>query len=159
MLRSIPNRLESHPMKARIIANIREVFRRADVERRGSLTMHGLKVGFVGLLGFEPSNFEIEQISKKFNIERGELNEDAFVELMGPKVAASDVDEIIRAMFVALDVDGSGFITLHAFKRAVAIAAPHVSAAVAEDFFAEADGDRDARVAYREFCSLIKRAI
>ncbi|TPX74376.1 hypothetical protein CcCBS67573_g04352 [Chytriomyces confervae] len=154
MLRSIP-RLESHPMKARIVANIREIFRRADVEKRGSLTVHGLKVGFVGLLGFEPSNFEIDHITQKFNIERGELNEDAFVELMGPKVAASDVDEMIRAMFVAMDVDGCGFITLKAFKRAVALAAPHVSAAVAEDFFAEADGDRDGRLAYREFCSLL----
>ncbi|KAI8829750.1 hypothetical protein BJ741DRAFT_622285, partial [Chytriomyces cf. hyalinus JEL632] len=63
---------------------------------------------------------------------------------MGPKVAASDVDEIVRAMFVAMDVDGCGFISLHAFKRAVALTAPHVTAAVGEDFFGENDGDKDA---------------
>ncbi|KAJ3285247.1 EF-hand calcium-binding domain-containing protein 11 [Rhizoclosmatium sp. JEL0117] len=146
-------------MKSQILSNIRDAFQRADVEGRGYLSKHGLKVGMMGLLGYKPSKFEIEQINKRYNLERGELNLDAFTEIMAPRLAQVDSDDMIRQMFVALDLQGNGFITLENLKAVFRKVVPNVSMNVVEEFFAEVDTNRDGKVGYREFQQLINAAL
>ncbi|KAI8618454.1 hypothetical protein BC830DRAFT_1108657 [Chytriomyces sp. MP71] len=159
MNRTAKNRLDSHPFKQTIVSNMREVFKRADAESHGFLTLHGLKVAWVGLLGYQPSPFELEQVMSKFDLERGELTESALFDIMGPKLAITDVDDRIRHMFVAMDLDGKGFLTLDSLRRVCTQVAPRLSSQVIAEYFAEVDTNRDGKVGYREFHNVMKAAL
>ncbi|KAI9347725.1 hypothetical protein BDR26DRAFT_50810 [Obelidium mucronatum] len=164
-------RQESHPMKDRIEENIRLVFKRADSDCVGYLTRHGLKVAMTGLFGFKPSKFEIQQLSLKYNLEQGEMTQDAFLAIMAPRLSQIDSDDMIRQQFVAMDVAGRGFITLQDLKSGfdrVGISPVTVNGGggyssgvnsrhvLAEESFVEADVDRDGKVGFREFRQVIR---
>ncbi|KAJ3067352.1 hypothetical protein HDU98_009409 [Podochytrium sp. JEL0797] len=51
--------------------------------------------------------------------DRLELTEHAFLEIMVPRLSLLDSDDMIRQMFVSLDLQGNGFITLHNLKPAI----------------------------------------
>ncbi|KAJ3191106.1 EF-hand calcium-binding domain-containing protein 11 [Irineochytrium annulatum] len=140
-------------------ADIQEVFRRSDRASKGYLTQDDLRVAIVGLLGYKPSDFELQQISRKTNLDRRELNLQAFETLMLPRLRLQEPDERIRGMFLTLDSQSNGFITLRDLRRAFAIAAPKIRTHVVDECFAEVDRDRDGKVGYREFESIMRMGL
>lgn len=58
---------DAHP---ELTADIREVFLRCDREGKGYLIRPDFKVAIVGLLGYKPSKFEVEYMSRGVDFDK-----------------------------------------------------------------------------------------
>ena len=142
-----------------------KAFQDADEEQKGFLTAEDYKVAVVSLLGYKPSKYEIGAVFKPLNshllpTEPGRpqlgLDKASFVMLMLRRLKQQDTNELIRQMFLSLDVCCQGFISLQNCKQAFKQVSPHFQDALIELFFAEVDSNGDGRVSYRDFEIMMK---
>ncbi|TPX33258.1 hypothetical protein SmJEL517_g03885 [Synchytrium microbalum] len=104
------------------LANIKEVFRRADTDAKGYLTRKDFKIALVGLLAYVPSKFEIDQMLS--SISRSETG-NGYVSLEDMKKVvhhhASFIPEmVIEQAFASADLDGDGRLSYREFSSMVA---------------------------------------
>ncbi|KAJ3204734.1 EF-hand calcium-binding domain-containing protein 11 [Dinochytrium kinnereticum] len=151
--------IEAHPLKRLFFRDIKEVFKRSDEGSKGYLNKTDLKVAYLGLLGYKPSKFELEQIKRTFDFETRGMTETEFIKLMSPRLAKIDCDDWIRGVFLALDRSGNGYISLRDLSLTSSQLTSFVPSYVIERCFAEVDTNGDGKVGFREFDIMMKRAI
>ncbi|KAI9361166.1 hypothetical protein DFJ73DRAFT_42092 [Zopfochytrium polystomum] len=144
-------RLDAHPLRDLIRNNVREVFYRADNGCKGYLDRSELEVALRGLLGYLPSEFELDQIEAVAAAGGQKLTLAVFSGILAPRLARLHQNDMIREMFLALDAGGRGYITLSDLREASKCSAPFVPEEVVELAFGAVDNDGDGKVSFREF--------
>ncbi|KAI8920320.1 hypothetical protein DFJ77DRAFT_452177 [Powellomyces hirtus] len=143
------------------VGDIRQVFRRADCGGKGYLTRADFLVAMVGLLGYEPSEWELQHSCKDVDIDQCEMDLRTFTSLilrkLGPHHASTtEEDASIRHAFLAADAGCRGFLTPADLRSLFATVAPTVPPAVVDEAFVMLDRNRCGRITYREFEEIMK---
>lgn len=129
------------------------------------LTPEDYKVAVLELLGYKPSKYELTSVWTRSCKHKGEgqqegagsgLDLDTFVSIMMERLKQKDESELIREVFMSLDVYQRGFITEQDCLGAFEQVAPHLRAEVVRPLFEEVDTNGDGRVSYRDFEIMMK---
>lgn len=125
------------------------------------LTPEDYKVAVLELLGYKPSKYELSSVwtsclGKAANQEGAGLGLETFVSIMIERLKQKDENELIREVFVALDVCQRGFLTERECLAAFEQVAPQLRKEAARQMFEEVDSDGDGRVSYRDFEIMMK---
>lgn len=140
--------------------DIMDVFQSADEGKKGYLTAEDLKVAFVSLFGYKPSREEVEGLmSREESQDNPGMTLGTFMDISSMKIAAQDVDDEIRQVFVAFDVACRGFITLDSAKKIFGRIAPFLDSTRVEKAFREIDNDHDGHISYRDFEFMMKYSV
>lgn len=142
---------------------IKGAFDIADVKRNGFLTRKDYKIAVTALLGYKPSKYETDRLLS----EHGEILSDGsmikgipfetFKSLMLPKMYQRDNDELIRQIFLALDVQCRGFLTIEEAIQGFNEVIPTIPQHQVKQFFKEIDMDEDGRISYKDFELMMKQ--
>ena len=143
---------------------IRGAFNIADTDRKGYLTRKDYKVAVAALLGYKPSKYETDRLLSEHGKDQplgdGSVIKgipfEVFKLLMLPKMSQRDNDEIIRQIFIAMDVQCRGFLTLEEVTQAFHAVIPTMPQDQVKQFFKEIDMDEDGRISYRDFELMMK---
>lgn len=138
-----------------------KAFRNATRHGQDHLSPEDYKVAVLELLGYKPSKYEL---SKVWSTCLGEGQEEAgtlmgmdtFVSHMTGRLKQKDQDELIREVFVSLDVYQCGFLTERECLAAFRQVAPQLREGVVKGLFAELDSNGDGKVSYRDFEIMMK---
>ncbi|KXS21675.1 EF-hand [Gonapodya prolifera JEL478] len=136
-------------------SDIREVFRIADEDQKGYLLRSDFEVACAGLLGYTPSNLELDQLSRGHAFNKGDVTLPVFTELVSARLNWSE-DDLLRETFLEMDLSRNGFISRRDFIQCVRRLCPRVPEARLRQAFAEVDGDGDGRVSFRDFDRMMK---
>lgn len=123
------------------------------------LTPEDYKVAVLELLGYKPSKYEISSVWSAHSQGKAGLEREQFVTLMLERLLQKDQDELLREMFVTLDITGRGFVTEQDCRAAFGHIVPHMQSEVIRNMFEELDVDRDGRVSYKDFEIMMKSTI
>lgn len=131
-------------------------FRNATRNGQAYLTREDYKVAVLELLGYKPSKYELSSVwttclGEAAEEEGAGLGLETFVSIMMERLKQKDENELIREVFVALDVCQRGFLTEKECLAAFEQVAPQLRKEVVREMFAEVDSDGDGRVSYRDF--------
>jgi len=144
---------------------IEGAFNLADTSKKGYLTVKDYKIAVTALLGYKPSKFECDRIL----IEHGSsrvlkdgstakvILHETFNALMLPKIYQRDSDEIIRQIFLALDTQCRGFLTIEEVIQGFHEVIPTLPQHQVKQFFKEVDLDEDGRISYKDFELMMKQ--
>lgn len=116
-----------------------------DRDDKGSLSRHEFKCFCTHALGVRPHRFEIDHLlDASGHIAFSEAA--AFV----AQYEASD-NEVTKAIFEALDLEGRGFLTLDSVAQAFALASPAIKRDVVDNAFKELDVGKTGVITYQQF--------
>ncbi|KAJ3342076.1 EF-hand calcium-binding domain-containing protein 11 [Entophlyctis luteolus] len=87
------------------------------------------------------------------------MTESVFIDMMLPRLASTDADEMMRQMFVAMDLSGNGFISQNDMEEVFRRVAGVFDANALRVWFSEVDADGDGKVRYRDFMALVSNAL
>ena len=140
-------------------------FNVADTSGKGFLTRKDYKIAVVALLGYKPSKYETDRLlnehGKDHRVTDGStikgISLETFKSLMLPKLHQRDNDEMIRQIFLALDVQCRGFLTLEEVTQAFREVIPTMPQDQVKEFFKEIDMDEDGRISYKDFELMMKQ--
>ena len=141
---------------------IMEAFHAADQGNKGFLNREDLKVAIVSLFGYKPSKYEVDELMSKAKVntdKRLGMHLENFIAIAGAKFSAQDLDDEIRQIFVAFDIECRGFITLENAKKIFFRVAPFVGTDRVEKVFKEIDSDKDRRISFRDFEFMMKYSV
>ncbi|TPX40055.1 hypothetical protein SeMB42_g05193 [Synchytrium endobioticum] len=159
--RRIPSFVDSNATSINIsqVAQVNEIFKRVDIDRKGFLSRSEFKIALVGLLSYIPSKFEIDQMlaSLRFTDDDVKVTCTDLISLISARLSIPETD-MIRQTFSSFDLNCNGFITPQEMKKLCSHYATFIPETVIERAFAVADEDGDGRLSYREFVSLMSRA-
>ena len=138
-----------------------KAFRNATREGQTHLTQEDYKVAVLELLGYKPSKFELSSVWASCqgggaDQEGAGLDLETFARLMMDRLKQKDENELIREVFVAMDVCQRGFLTLKECLGAFQQVAPQMRKELVSQLFEEVDSDGDGRVSYRDFEIMMK---
>lgn len=144
---------------------IKGAFDIADINREGVLTRKDYKVAVTALLGYKPSKYETDRLlsehGKDHRLADGSVVKgipfENFYSLMLPKLHQRDNDEIIRQIFLALDTQCRGFLTIEEVTQAFHEVIPTMPQDQVKQFFKEIDMDEDGRISYKDFELMMKQ--
>ena len=94
-------------------AEVREAFDLFDVEKRGSIDYHEVKVA-VRALGFPLKKDKLRELLEKYEDDdetRGRLDYDDFLDLMTHLITSRDPEDEMKSAFALFDLAGDGKIT------------------------------------------------
>ena len=114
------------------------------------LTREDYKVAVLELLGYKPSKYELQSVWSTLGEGEG-LGLEGFVSLMLRRLKQRDRSEVVREVFVALDIGQHGFLTESDVVAAFQQIAPGLRRERVSALFQEVDWDGDRRVSYRDF--------
>ena len=137
-------------------------FRNAVSSGQDCLSPEDYKVAVLELLGYKPSKYELSSVWTKHKgagqqegAESG-LDLATFVSIMMERLKQKDHNELIREVFMSLDVYQRGFITEQDCLGAFEQVAPQLRGEVVRTLFEEVDTNGDGRVSYRDFEIMMK---
>ncbi|XP_065886643.1 EF-hand calcium-binding domain-containing protein 11-like [Dysidea avara] len=144
---------------------IEGAFNIADASKKGYITRKDYKIAVTALLGYKPSKFECDRILSEHG--SSEVLEDGsaakiipmktFKALMIPKIYQRDSDELIRQIFLALDIQCRGFLTIEEVIQGFHEIIPTMPQHQVKQFFKEIDLDEDGRISYKDFELMMKQ--
>lgn len=147
------------------IKALKGAFDIADKNRNGFLTRKDYKVAVTALLGYKPSKYETDRLLNEHgedqlltdgNVVKG-MPFETFKSLMLPKMYQRDTDDLIRQIFLGLDVQCRGFLTLEEVTQAFHEVIPTIPQSQVKQFFNEIDMDEDGRISYKDFELMMKQ--
>ena len=139
---------------------IKEAFHSADEGRKGFLNRDDLKVAIASLFGYKPSKYEVNELMFSANMDKCPgLSLERFIAIASAKLVAQDLDDEIRQMFLAFDLECRGFITVENAKKIFFTVAPFVGKDIVEKVFMEIDSDKDERISFRDFEFMMKYSV
>lgn len=149
--------MEEEVLKCRCI----RAFKNATRHGQDHLSPEDYKVAVLELLGYKPSKYELSNVwSACLGVGQEEagtfMGIDAFVSYMTDRLKRKDQDELIREVFVSLDVYQRGFLTERECLAAFQQVAPQMREEVVKGLFAELDFNGDGKVSYRDFEIMMK---
>ena len=144
---------------------IKGAFNIADTSRDGFLTRKEYKIAVTALLGYKPSKYETDRLlsehGQDHHLADGSIVKgipfETFKSLMLPKLQHRDSDEIIRQIFLALDIQCRGFLTIEEVTQAFHEVIPAMPQDQVKQLFKEIDMDEDGRISYKDFELMMKQ--
>ena len=144
---------------------IEGAFNLADASKKGYLARKEYKIAVTALLGYKPSKLECERVLSEHGSSK--VLEDGstvkiipfvtFKVLMVPKIYQRDSDELIRQIFLALDIQCRGFLTIEEVIQGFHEVIPTMPQHQIKQFFKEIDLDEDGRISYKDFELMMKQ--
>lgn len=137
----------------------------ADTNGKGYLIRKDYKIAVTALLGYKPSKYETDRLLNEHGTDQL-LNDgstvkgmpsETFKSLMLPKMYQRDNDEMIRQIFLALDVQCRGFLTIEEVIQGFHQVIPTIPKNQVKQFFNEIDMDEDGRISYKDFELMMKQ--
>lgn len=140
-----------------------KAFRNATKHGQDQLDPEDYKVAVLELLGYKPSKYEVASVwlscLGEGQMEAGSwMGMDTFVSYMTDRLRQKDQDELIREVFISLDVYQRGFLTEGECLAAFHQVAPHLKEDVVKGLFTELDFNGDGKVSYRDFEIMMKNS-
>ena len=130
-------------------------------ERR--LSREDYKVAVLELLGYKPSKYEVDSVWTNCGGGGGGRSEcdhsldlEQFIAVMLVRLKGRDNDEMIREIFIAMDVYQRGFLTESDCVSAFREVLPSMRKEMVQELFHEVDLNGDGRIAYSDFELLMK---
>lgn len=139
-------------------------FKQATRDGQSCLTPEDYKVAVLELLGYKPSKYEVENVWAFGGVatpagnycEDVGLDIERFTSIMLKRLKERDKDELVREVYMALDVTQRGFLTevecIAAFKQVL----PSIKKEVVRGLFQEVDINGDGKLSYRDFELMMK---
>ena len=140
------------------ICELHEAFNIFDVESDGSISANQLIV-LMNALKQNPSKTEIDDILNEFNIEKnGQIYFNQFLKIMARRLKniKEDEDKHLKSLFMTLDRNQNGLISIHEIRYIVAHSSEDISESDIEIIMKEADTDGDGKISFEEFMTIMK---
>ncbi|AES91342.1 putative EF-hand domain pair protein [Medicago truncatula] len=139
---------------------LREIFRRFDMDSDGSLTMLEL-AALIRSLGVRPSGDEVQILLTKMDSNgNGSVEFDELVEAIMPNMNAEVLvnQEQLIGVFKCFDRDGNGFISAAELAGAMAKMGQPLTYKELIEMIREADMDGDGVISFSEFATIMARS-
>lgn len=137
------------------VESIKDVFNKMDLNKTGSLNFEQLKAGLCKL-GSQLADSEIQQLMEVADVDgNGTLDYGEFVAVT-VHLQRMDNDEHLRKAFAYFDLDGDGFIDLEELKQTLNSELSPEDMDVTNDIMQEVDTDKDGKISYDEFASMMR---
>ena len=140
------------------ICELHEAFNIFDVESDGSISANQLIV-LMNALKQNPSKTEIDDILNEFNIEKiGQIYFNQFLKIMARRLKniKEDEDKHLKSLFMTLDRNQNGLISIHEIRYIVTHSSEDISESDIEIIMKEADTDGDGKISFEEFMTIMK---
>ncbi|KAH9423697.1 Centrin-1 [Dermatophagoides pteronyssinus] len=137
------------------IADIKQTFKRFDIENQGRFDIKQLKFA-MRALGFEPKKEEVQRISEEYNKDGFILYND-FEQLMIKRITEKNVNDEIMKAFQLFDTNQTGKITFDDLKRVSNELGEKITDDELMEMIQEADLDGDKAVDCQEFLRIMKK--
>ena len=140
------------------ICELHEAFNIFDVESDGSISANQLIV-LMNALKQNPSKTEIDDILNEFNIEKnGQIYFNQFLKIMARRLKniKEDEDKHLKSLFMTLDRNQNGLISIHEIRYIVTHSSEDISESDIEIIMKEADTDGDGLISLEEFMTIMK---
>ncbi|KAK6924939.1 Protein kinase domain [Dillenia turbinata] len=134
---------------------IRDMFKLMDTDNDGKVSYDELKTG-LRKVGSQLAEPEMKMLMEVADVDgNGVLDYGEFVAVT-IHLQKIENDEHFRQAFMFFDQDGSGYIELDELRVALADESGEIEADVLNDIMREVDNDKDGRISYEEFVSMMK---
>ncbi|KAG9447093.1 hypothetical protein H6P81_013221 [Aristolochia fimbriata] len=138
------------------IEALKKMFNTMDVNKNGNLSLEQLKEG-LEIIGQPAPDIDVQMLMEAADVDgNGTLDCDEFV-TVSVHLKKISHDEYLRKAFNYFDQNNSGFIELEEMREALSgdVFCPEDEQVVG-DIFLEVDTDKDGRISYEEFLSMMK---
>ncbi|KAJ7521642.1 hypothetical protein O6H91_19G062400 [Diphasiastrum complanatum] len=134
---------------------MKDMFDMMDIDKSRSLTFEKLKAG-LPKIGSQLPDSEVKLLMEAADVDGdGILDYDEFVTLM-INLQRVDSDEHLRKAFDHFDKAGSGYLGVYELRQALNDEIGPNDADVINDILHEVDTDKDGRISYEEFASMMR---
>ncbi|XP_031487504.1 calcium-dependent protein kinase 10-like [Nymphaea colorata] len=134
---------------------IRDMFRLMDTDNNGKITFEELKAG-LQKVGSQLAEPEMQMLMEAADVDgNGTLDYGEFVTVT-VHLQKMENDEHFRRAFLFFDKDESGYIEMDELREALMDEYGETDGEVLNDIMREVDTDKDGRISYAEFISMMK---
>ncbi|KAL4199961.1 hypothetical protein AMTRI_Chr03g147390 [Amborella trichopoda] len=134
---------------------IRDMFKLMDTDNNGKVTFEELKAG-LKKVGSQLAESEMKLLMEAADVDgNGALDYGEFVAVT-IHLQRMENDEHFRRAFMFFDKDGSGFIEIDELREALMDESGQTDTEVLNNIMREVDTDKDNRISYEEFVSMMK---
>nr|XP_043622880.1 calcium-dependent protein kinase 13 [Erigeron canadensis] len=137
------------------VEDIKEMFKKIDIDDDGTVTVEELKIG-LQKLNTHLAESEIQSFIEAVDMNgKGTLDYGEFV-AVSLHVRKMANDEHLHKAFSYFDKDGNGYIEPNELRDTLMEDGDDTSADIANDIFQEVDIDKDGKISYEEFAAMMK---
>ncbi|CAN6440339.1 unnamed protein product [Victoria cruziana] len=134
---------------------IKDMFRLMDTDNNGKITFEELKAG-LQKVGSQLAEPEMQMLMEAADVDgNGTLDYGEFVTVT-VHLQKMENDEHFRRAFLFFDKDESGYIEMDELREALMDESGETDGEVLNDIMREVDTDKDGRISYAEFISMMK---
>ena len=142
------------------VVDFERAFNFVDNLQKGFLDKHQIKLLYLSLFGYQPSLFELKNLSAKgynhFGKHSNYVSREDIWKHLEEKFQYKDKYDELREIFQSFDVQSKGFINFEDFKKAIKIKNPSMDELKILRYFRELDTNLDDRVSFQEFVLMME---
>jgi len=161
---STSNPLETCRLDRSLRRDCERAYNNALSEGESRLSREDYKVAALELLGYKPSKYEVDSVWSTTIGSTGtgrretghSLDLEQFTAVMLTRLKGREKDEIIREIFLCMDIYQRGFLTESDCISAFHQVAPGMKREMVQELFWEVDLNGDGRISYSDFELLMK---
>ena len=140
------------------ICELHEAFNIFDIDSDGSIEASQLGM-LMNALKQYPTQEELNQIIKETDIDNtNQIYFNQFLKIMAKRIkdTKDDEDKYLKSLFLSLDRNNNGLISIHEIRYIVTHSGENLSEKEIEFLMKEADTDGDGYISYEEFMMIMK---
>ena len=140
------------------ICELHEAFNIFDIDSDGSIETSQLGM-LMNALKQYPTKEELNKIIKETDIEHtNQIYFNQFLKIMAKRIkdTKDDEDKYLKSLFLSLDRNNNGLISIHEIRYIVTHSGENLSEKEIEFLMKEADTDGDGYISYEEFMMIMK---
>ena len=140
------------------ICELHEAFNIFDIDSDGSIETSQLGM-LMNALKQYPTKEELDNIIKETDIEHtNQIYFNQFLKIMAKRIkdTKDDEDKYLKSLFLSLDRNKNGLISIHEIRYIVTHSGENLSDKEIEFLMKEADTDGDGYISYEEFMMIMK---
>ena len=140
------------------ICELHEAFNIFDIDSDGSIEASQLGM-LMNALKQYPTQEELNQIIKETDIDNtNQIYFNQFLKIMAKRIkdTKDDEDKYLKSLFLSLDRNNNGLISIHEIRYIVTHSTENISESDIETIMKEADTDGDGLISFEEFMIIMK---
>lgn len=139
------------------IVDFERAFSFVDKNNMGMLNRHQIKMLYLALFGYQPSLFELNNLSDKIKRNNGNyISKEDLWKHLEEKFHYKDKYDELREIFQSFDTHCKGFINFEDFEKAIKLKHPKMDRLKILKYFRELDTNLDDRVSFHEFVMMME---